>query len=83
MAGMDKCVSLLLSQGEPGCMKESLLEPSGCAFALTGRLWGSALDVEGFSEADCSNRQADRAGNSCSLALNVVCSLTKVQLVFN
>lgn len=46
MAGVDKCVSLLLSQGEPGCMKESLLEPSGCAFALTGRLWGSALDVE-------------------------------------
>lgn len=45
-AGMDKCISLLLSQREPGSMKESLLERSAYASALMGRLWGSALDVE-------------------------------------
>lgn len=32
VAGMDKCVSLLLSQGEPGSMEESLLDASGCAW---------------------------------------------------
>lgn len=43
---MDKCVSLLLSQGEPGSMEESLLESSACTFALIGRLWENAQDVE-------------------------------------
>lgn len=45
----------------------------------------------GFSGVDYSYTQADRSGDSCSLAIfsgkcfcgYVVCSLTEVQLVFN